>query len=99
MRLPEDARAATSDRDAAGDGRVPAAVAAVGRRLLAGDSVSGLAEEVDGGSVREAPARRRLAAETQVLGDQRVGAVTEAACRAQSTGGDKPSSEKHQNVS
>lgn len=45
--------------------------------------VPGLAEEVDGALVGEPSTRRRITAEASVFGHQRVGAVTEPACREQ----------------
>lgn len=50
---------------------------------LGAEVVPGLAEEVDGALVGEPSTRRRITAEASVFGHQRVGAVTEPACREQ----------------
>ena len=75
----------TSERGAGGDGGHPPPVSASGDTHLAVDMVTGLTEEVDGALLGEPPTRRRVTAEPPMLRHQRVGAVTEAACRQKHT--------------
>lgn len=69
----------TFDGDAGRYRRHPLPMATLGDTALG--VVAGLTEEMDGALVRETSTRRRVAAETSVLGHQGVSAVAQSACR------------------